>query len=117
MTDEAVARRDRRAERAGPKPMHVRTSIPNRGGLHICFGAGARCACPGAEPCAADARQVSHGAIQFMVYEELKGLAGRVGAGSAHKRTVSSAEIIGIGALSKLAASIITYPSQARPQL
>ena len=63
--------------------------------------------------------QVSHGAIQFMVYEELKSLAGGWGRGgqpdSRGQREVSSPEIIGMGALSKLAATVITYPSQVFP--
>jgi len=102
--------------------------------------------------------QVSHGAIQFMVYEELRALAQTVGGppeqrtrwdawqarqrqgggsgesdgrpdeaagpwgwrrrrkaeahGGPPLRQPSSAEIVGMGALSKLAASVITYPSQ-----
>jgi len=58
-------------------------------------------------------RQVSHGAIQFMVYEDLKERATRPAAG-ASRAPPSSAEITAIGAVSKLAASIATYPSQAR---
>ena len=59
--------------------------------------------------------QVSHGAIQFMVYEELrKALVGRSaqksGAGPAAV-SLSSAQITFIGALSKLTASVATYPS------
>jgi hypothetical protein len=61
--------------------------------------------------------QVSHGAIQFMVYEELKKLAsgpvwqGAAGSGSG-QQPLSSLEISAIGAASKLVASIATYPSQ-----
>jgi solute carrier family 25 (mitochondrial folate transporter), member 32 len=63
---------------------------------------------------------VSHGAIQFAVYEELKSAAYHLrdfirplGASSVSEdRTLSSAEITACGALSKLAASIVTYPSQ-----
>ena len=60
------------------------------------------------------AMQVSHGAIQFMVYEELKSVAGGWGNSHAHsrQREITSPEIMGIGALSKLAATVITYPSQ-----
>lgn len=72
---------------------------------------------------------VSHGAIQFAVYEELKALAqgfegfthplgaqggnsgSSTGAGQP-KRMLTSAEITACGALSKLAASVATYPSQ-----
>ena len=58
--------------------------------------------------------QVSHGAIQFMVYEELKSVASgwRSSQRNGRHRTVSSPEIMGIGALSKLAATVITYPTQ-----
>ena len=66
---------------------------------------------------------VSHGAIQFAVYEELKTaavhlrdfvrpLSGDVVADSTSDRILSSAEITACGALSKLAASVVTYPSQ-----
>ena len=53
--------------------------------------------------------QVSHGAIQFMVYEELKRsvLSDRGGKGD-----LNSTEISLIGASSKLAASLVTYPQQ-----
>ena len=58
--------------------------------------------------------QVSHGAIQFMVYEELKALT--AGAGEYAKDTgrssLSAGQISVIGAASKLAASVVTYPSQ-----
>lgn len=57
---------------------------------------------------------VSHGAIQFMVYEELKALT--AGAGEYAKDTgrssLSAAQISVMGATSKLAASVVTYPSQ-----
>lgn len=76
--------------------------------------------------------QVSHGAIQFAVYEELKHLAAagyqtpswlqgnssalRGGGGTSksqsQRRVVTSSEITAAGALSKLAASIVTYPFQ-----
>lgn len=57
--------------------------------------------------------QVSHGAIQFMVYEELKKLAsGPLVRDSAGKQPLTSLEISVIGAVSKLAASIVTYPTQ-----
>ncbi len=73
---------------------------------------------------------MSHGAIQFAVYEELKHLAAagyqapawlrnyssapHVGGTneSRRRRVVSSSEITAAGALSKLAASIVTYPFQ-----
>ena len=58
--------------------------------------------------------QVSHGAIQFMVYEELKSLT--AGATEYAKDTgrssLSAAQISFMGAASKLAASVVTYPSQ-----
>lgn len=58
--------------------------------------------------------QVSHGAIQFMVYEELKALI--AGAGEYAKDTgrssLSAGQISVIGAVSKLAASVVTYPTQ-----
>ena len=61
--------------------------------------------------------QVSHGAIQFMVYEELKALT--AGAGEYAKDTgrssLSAGQISVIGAVSKLAASVVTYPSQVQP--
>jgi hypothetical protein len=54
-----------------------------------------------------------------MVYEELKSLAGGWGRSGQpdgrSQREVSSPEIIGMGALSKLAATVITYPSQVCP--
>jgi solute carrier family 25 folate transporter 32 len=57
---------------------------------------------------------VSHGAIQFMVYEELKELAA-----GAHRYakdggnpTLSATQIAFMGAASKLVASVTTYPSQ-----
>ena len=60
------------------------------------------------------ALQVSHGAIQFMVYEELKALA--AGAGEYAKDTgrssLSAFQISLMGAASKLVASAVTYPSQ-----
>ena len=60
--------------------------------------------------------QVSHGAIQFMVYEELKKLASGPlwqGQGNGQQRQpLTSLEISVIGAASKLVASIATYPSQ-----
>ena len=58
--------------------------------------------------------QVSHGAIQFMVYEELKTLAGRpglrgsLGLGS----NLTGLEVSAMGAASKLAAVLATYPQQ-----
>lgn len=73
---------------------------------------------------------VSHGAIQFTVYEELKSVAPRVQdfirplgptltapgkdaeASGGGKRELTSLEITACGALSKLAASVATYPSQ-----
>lgn len=66
--------------------------------------------------CVFSAMQVSHGAIQFMVYEELKALT--AGAGEYAKDTgrssLSAGQISVIGAASKLAASVVTYPSQVR---
>ena len=63
--------------------------------------------------------QVSHGAIQFMVYEELKKLAAGplrqgppVPGAQQQQQPLSSLEISTIGAASKLVASIATYPSQ-----
>ena len=65
--------------------------------------------------------QVSHGAIQFMVYEELKKLAAgplwqgppALGAQQQQQQQqLSSLKISTIGAASKLVASIATYPSQ-----
>ena len=57
--------------------------------------------------------QVSHGAIQFMVYEELKKAArGSFGTRRGGTGQLSSAEISFMGAASKLVASIATYPSQ-----
>jgi solute carrier family 25 folate transporter 32 len=84
---------------------------------------------------------VSHGVIQFVAYEELKALAGRGafdgftralgggggapsggdkgggkggkgGAKGAQRREPTHAEVTAFGALSKLAASVVTYPSQ-----
>jgi len=50
-----------------------------------------------------------------MVYEELKSLAASMGSAQGRSRhEVSSVEIVGMGALSKLAATVITYPSQVR---
>ena len=57
--------------------------------------------------------QVSHGAIQFMVYEELKKAArSPLGAKAGGSGELSSAQISVMGAASKLVASIATYPSQ-----
>lgn len=57
--------------------------------------------------------QVSHGAIQFMVYEELKKVAsGPLIRDDARKHSLTALEASVIGAVSKLAASIVTYPSQ-----
>ena len=67
---------------------------------------------------------MSHGAIQFVVYEELKWLAaagyehpawltnGEAPTSKRTQRQVSSSEITAAGALSKLAASVVTYPFQ-----
>ncbi len=68
---------------------------------------------------------VSHGAIQFAVYEELKAGAAALRAyvtplegdeykikGSRYPRAPSSLEVTACGALSKLVASVATYPSQ-----
>jgi len=51
---------------------------------------------------------VSHGAIQFMVYEELKMHSERV----LRKESLGSTEISLMGAASKLVASLVTYPQQ-----
>lgn len=51
--------------------------------------------------------QVSHGAIQFMVYEELKLFLGR---GGSEPRQLTTAEITSVGAVSKLVATLSTYP-------
>ena len=66
--------------------------------------------------------QVSHGAVQFMVYEELKAVASGVRLGeslriplihhSPSDRKLTPPEILVFGAVSKLTASLITYPSQ-----
>ena len=62
--------------------------------------------------------QVSHGAIQFMVYEELKAAAMRAGRGHLvsgqgdKMHALSSIDISLIGAASKLVASVATYPTQ-----
>ncbi len=60
------------------------------------------------------AQQTTHGAIQFTVYEELKHAAARWGATSSQQpdRRVGSLETSGAAALSKLTASVVTYPSQ-----
>ena len=64
-----------------------------------------------------DTVQVSHGAIQFMVYEELKKAArGSLSTKIGGSGELGSAEISFMGAASKLVASIATYPSQARSQ-
>ncbi|CAL8470130.1 g9672 [Coccomyxa elongata] len=56
---------------------------------------------------------VSHGAIQFMVYEELKKVAsGPLMRANGDTQPLTGLEISVIGAASKLAASIVTYPSQ-----
>jgi solute carrier family 25 (mitochondrial folate transporter), member 32 len=64
---------------------------------------------------------VSHGAIQFAVYEELKSATPRlrdflrplgVCVDEKKDHALSSVEITACGALSKLAASVATYPSQ-----
>lgn len=52
---------------------------------------------------------MSHGAIQFMVYEELRRLATR---GHSSADQLGSTEISMMGAASKLAASLVTYPQQ-----
>lgn len=55
------------------------------------------------------AAQVSHGAIQFMVYEELKR---QLSTGSSPKepRVLTALEITLVGAASKLFATLSTYP-------
>ena len=62
------------------------------------------------------AAQVSHGAIQFMVYEELKQACLHFNAWGAQSRgeqaVLSSLQISLIGAASKLAATVSTYPLQ-----
>lgn len=59
--------------------------------------------------------QVSHGAIQFMVYEELKRLMSK-GPSGTESRTLTSLEITLVGAASKLFATLSTYPfSVSRP--
>lgn len=65
--------------------------------------------------------QVSHGAIQFMVYEELKAASLRAGRGHLSGQgdkmhALSSIDISVIGAVSKLAASLTTYPTQVPAQ-
>ena len=58
-----------------------------------------------------DTVQVSHGAIQFMVYEELKKAArGSLSTKVGSNGELGSAEISFMGAASKLVASIATYP-------
>lgn len=55
------------------------------------------------------AEQVSHGAIQFMVYEELKRqLSGR--SSTSEPRVLTAVEITLVGAASKLFATLSTYP-------
>ena len=62
--------------------------------------------------------QVSHGAIQFMVYEELKKATGSYNAwrspsqSASDSATLASLQISLIGAASKLAATVTTYPLQ-----
>lgn len=57
--------------------------------------------------------QVSHGAIQFMVYEELKKVAsGPLMRANGDTQPLTGLEVSFMGAASKLAASIVTYPSQ-----
>lgn len=53
--------------------------------------------------------QVSHGAIQFMVYEELKRFMSRR-QNSSEPRALTSFEISMVGAVSKLFATLTTYP-------
>jgi hypothetical protein len=53
--------------------------------------------------------KVSHGAIQFMVYEELRKLATEAHISADE---LGSKEISMMGAASKLAASLVTYPQQ-----
>ena len=57
--------------------------------------------------------QVSHGAIQFMVYEELKRLLSKNAADS-QRQTLTSLEITLVGAASKLFATLSTYPLSVR---
>ena len=62
--------------------------------------------------------QVSHGAIQFMVYEELKKATGSYNSWRSPSQSASdsaalaSLQISLIGAASKLAATVTTYPLQ-----
>lgn len=69
--------------------------------------------------------QVSHGAIQFTVYEELKSLMvarhkrqqATPARDQLHQQSVvdlSTAEVTICGSLSKLVASVSTYPSQVQ---
>ena len=50
----------------------------------------------------------SHGAIQFVVYEELKYVLGQ----RAQDRELGTLEFLAMGATSKIAASVVTYPTQ-----
>lgn len=63
--------------------------------------------------------QVSHGAIQFMVYEELKSMAGRPGLRSSLGlgSEVTALEVSAMGAASKVAAVLATYPQQVAAAL
>eukprot|EP00983_Pelagomonas_calceolata_P083217 1156115-Pelagomonas_calceolata.AAC.3 len=58
-------------------------------------------------------QQTTHGAAQFTVYEELKHMAARAGqAPTDPDRPISSFQTTVYAATSKLAASVLTYPSQ-----
>ena len=56
--------------------------------------------------------QVSHGAVQFMVYEELKALVARANGQERGTPPRSAPVIAAMGAVSKLCATVVTYPSQ-----
>ena len=55
---------------------------------------------------------VSHGAIQFMVYEQLKIVSKENHGQSPPSQTIKNLEYIGMAAISKISAALFTYPYQ-----